>query len=55
MSSEIISVTFEIDSMNRDGYFSVPKKVCDLLGLRPKDYANIIINHPKGEHLFSGI
>lgn len=55
MSSEILSVTFEIDAMSHsDGHFSIPSKVCDLLDLKPNDHAHLIIEHPKGGHLFSG-
>jgi hypothetical protein len=55
MSSEVLSVTYEIDAMaHKDGNFSIPKKVCDLLGLRSDDFVHLIISHPYGGHLFSG-
>jgi len=55
MPSEILAVTYEIDAMtHKDGYFSIPKKVSDLLGLKSNDYVHLIITHPSGGHLFSG-
>jgi len=55
MSSSIVSVTFEIDAMShKDGYFSIPSKVCALLDLRPDDFIYLIIRHPNGGPLFSG-
>jgi len=55
MDQEILSVTFEKNAMSHtDGHFSVPTKVCDLLDLRPNDFAHLIISTPKGGHLFSG-
>ena len=55
MSLDILSVTFEKEAMfHQDGHFSVPSVVCNVLGLRPKDYAYLIISHPSGGHLFSG-
>lgn len=48
MSATICSVTFEIDSQpHRSGQFSVPKAVCDILGLRPGDQVALIIKTPK--------
>lgn len=41
---EIISVTFEINAQHhRDGQFSVPKKVCDILGLGNGDDIKLIV------------
>jgi len=38
MAPTIISITFEIDAQNhKDGHFSVPRGVCNLLGLQAGD------------------
>jgi len=55
MSEEIISVTFEKRAMEyKDGHFSVPTKVCELLGFDYDDDTHIVISHPRGTILFAG-
>ncbi len=55
MPLDILSVTFEKEAMShKNGNFSVPTAVCELLGFKPNDHAYLIISHPNGGHLFSG-
>ena len=44
MSYKITSVIFEVDAQNRDGQFTVPKKICDFLDVGPEDNVTITIN-----------
>lgn len=38
MTPKIVSITFEIDAQShRDGQFTIPAKVCELLELKPED------------------
>jgi hypothetical protein len=55
MTTKILSVTFEKEAMHhKDGNFSIPAKVCGLLGLNHDDNVHLIISTPNGGHLFSG-
>ena len=55
MSDEILSVTFEKNAMtHQDGHFSIPTKICKVLGLNYDDAIHLIIHHPKGGLLFAG-
>jgi hypothetical protein len=49
MATTIISVTFEVDAQrHKDGQFSVPKNVCDLLRLQDEDYIALVIKSADG-------
>ena len=38
MKPKVISITFEVDAQNhKDGQFTVPKEICDLLEIRGGD------------------
>jgi hypothetical protein len=55
MSERILSVTFEKKAMShRDGQFSIPTRVCKLLGVDHGDEVHLIISHPNGGILFAG-
>ncbi len=44
MTTTIIAVTFEVDAQHhKDGQFTVPKKVCDLLELKSGDEIKVAI------------
>lgn len=48
MSVTICSVTYEIDAQShRGGQFTVPKAVCDILGLQAGDQVALVIKTPK--------
>lgn len=45
---DVISITFEINAQShRDGQFTVPKQVCDLLGLKPGEEISSLIEPMK--------
>lgn len=53
MSANIISVTFEINAQRHtDGQFTVPKNVCDLMGLKGGDKVSLVIISPQGSDVF---
>jgi bifunctional DNA-binding transcriptional regulator/antitoxin component of YhaV-PrlF toxin-antitoxin module len=39
---EILAVTFEVDAQNRDGQFTIPKEVRDILGLKEEDEVHLV-------------
>jgi bifunctional DNA-binding transcriptional regulator/antitoxin component of YhaV-PrlF toxin-antitoxin module len=46
---QVVSVTYDIDAQaHRDGQFSVPKEVCDLLGVNGGDKVRVVIETPEG-------
>ena len=49
MNATVLSVTFETDEQeHKDGQFSVPQKVCDILNLKNGDSVDLEI---KGHHI----
>lgn len=55
MSYDVLSVTFEKDAMrHRDGHFTIPKKICELINLAPGDQVHLIIRTVKGDFLYAG-
>ena len=55
MSETMLSVTFEKKAMSHgDGHFSIPTRVCRLLGVDHGDEVHLIISHPNGGILFAG-
>jgi bifunctional DNA-binding transcriptional regulator/antitoxin component of YhaV-PrlF toxin-antitoxin module len=52
MAVNIYAVTFESEAQShRDGQFSIPKEVCDILGLESGDDIHLHIRTPLGEAL----
>lgn len=55
MSHEITSVTFRIKAQShKKGQFSVPKKVCELLGLADGDSIYLVVQAISGALIFDG-
>ncbi len=55
MSYQILSVVLEIDAQSHeDGHFSIPKVVCDTLGLKSEDPVRLVIETLDGKLLFTG-
>lgn len=55
MADKILSVTFEKAAMkHHDGHFSIPTKICRLLGLDYDDRVHLIVSSPNGGVLFAG-
>lgn len=51
-----ISVTFEINAQkHRDGQFTVPKSVCELLELEYLDDIYLVVQNTKGKTLLVGV
>jgi hypothetical protein len=49
MPATIVSVTFDIDAQShKNGQFSVPRRVCDILGLRNRDHIDLVIRSSAG-------
>jgi hypothetical protein len=52
MAHQVLAVTFEVDAQNaRDGQFSMPKVVCDILKLKEEDRVRPIFDTPSGEQV----
>ena len=47
MTTVICSVIYEIDAQGTDGRFTVPKSVCDILGLAHQDRVHLEISTPE--------
>lgn len=55
-SWKTISITYEIHAQEyEDGRFTVPKQICDLLGLKPLDDINLVVQDVSGQPILDGI
>ncbi len=52
MKPNVISIVFETNAQNADGRFSVPKEICQLLGVGNGDN---IVAEIKGERIFTSL
>jgi hypothetical protein len=53
-TTKIISVTFEIDVQKKAPQFSVPKEVCNILGVQGEDELALVVQDTAGTVLFDG-
>jgi hypothetical protein len=55
MGYQVQEVTYEIDAQKHiDGRFNVPKKVCNILGLKYGDHIRLMVLTLGGELLYHG-
>ena len=53
---KIISITFEINAQkHRNGQFTVPRKVCDLLNLKPHNHIHLDVMDTNERELISDV
>jgi hypothetical protein len=56
MSYRVLAVTFEIDAQTHvDGRFTVPLRICRMLGLREGRNIYLVVETPAGKMLYVGV
>lgn len=55
MRHKVLSVTFETNAQpSTEGRFTIPKTICEFLGLESEDAIQLLIQTPEGKTLYDG-